>query len=259
MFVILYVILTCLLFLVFFFNDTATTEIYTLSLHDALPISDFREPYAAGICAWCGPRESGRVPVFLTETLPSGVSWHQQVQLAGVPGLLSILEELASTERVRAGGDDLASSIRPLRCRQSQKGRFRQMLRPLRPATNPDKLSGAIMVGWDAAISAPTAIPAAAPGASCSASPATHISRRLMARRCMASASHPIYSCGRWPPWPKAWAFGPWPGSLRLIPTRCCSGWSKRRTIWIPLRVISSTTCTSVRCNCTNSLPWSVR
>ena len=26
----------------FFFNDTATTEIYTLSLHDALPI--YREP-----------------------------------------------------------------------------------------------------------------------------------------------------------------------------------------------------------------------
>ena len=25
----------------FFFNDTATTEIYTLSLHDALPISCF--------------------------------------------------------------------------------------------------------------------------------------------------------------------------------------------------------------------------
>jgi len=28
-----------LLFFFFFFNDTATTEIYTLSLHDALPIS----------------------------------------------------------------------------------------------------------------------------------------------------------------------------------------------------------------------------
>src|SRR2546429_5137364 len=27
------------LLLLFFFNDTATTEIYTLSLHDALPIS----------------------------------------------------------------------------------------------------------------------------------------------------------------------------------------------------------------------------
>src|SRR2546430_9096913 len=28
----------------FFFNDTATTEIYTLSLHDALPISPSRDP-----------------------------------------------------------------------------------------------------------------------------------------------------------------------------------------------------------------------
>src|SRR5258708_39259656 len=33
------VTLASLLFFVFFFNDTATTEIYTLSLHDALPIS----------------------------------------------------------------------------------------------------------------------------------------------------------------------------------------------------------------------------
>src|SRR2546430_16793371 len=30
--------------LVFVFNDTATTEIYTLSLHDALPISRTRSP-----------------------------------------------------------------------------------------------------------------------------------------------------------------------------------------------------------------------
>src|SRR3712207_8424678 len=28
----------CVFIFVFFFNDTATTEIYTLSLHDALPI-----------------------------------------------------------------------------------------------------------------------------------------------------------------------------------------------------------------------------
>src|SRR6266536_6112560 len=34
--VIVYVLLC--FFFVFFFNDTATTEIYTLSLHDALPI-----------------------------------------------------------------------------------------------------------------------------------------------------------------------------------------------------------------------------
>src|SRR3989442_13191644 len=30
-------------FLFFFFNDTATTEIYTLSLHDALPICHARD------------------------------------------------------------------------------------------------------------------------------------------------------------------------------------------------------------------------
>src|SRR2546429_9568757 len=36
--VVSYVILLYLLFSFFFFNDTATTEIYTLSLHDALPI-----------------------------------------------------------------------------------------------------------------------------------------------------------------------------------------------------------------------------
>src|SRR2546423_14516037 len=37
---------TCLFF--FFFNDTATTEIYTLSLHDALPIYPVPcSPYAA--------------------------------------------------------------------------------------------------------------------------------------------------------------------------------------------------------------------
>ena len=32
----------------FFFNDTATTEIYTLSLHDALPISIAILPANAG-------------------------------------------------------------------------------------------------------------------------------------------------------------------------------------------------------------------
>src|SRR3712207_9222623 len=36
--VLLYFAITSSLFLFFFFNDTATTEIYTLSLHDALPI-----------------------------------------------------------------------------------------------------------------------------------------------------------------------------------------------------------------------------
>src|SRR3712207_7649836 len=44
------------LFCCFFFNDTATTEIYTLSLHDALPIFPLRV-----ICEMLGtPRDDAR-------------------------------------------------------------------------------------------------------------------------------------------------------------------------------------------------------
>src|SRR3712207_6866168 len=35
---------TEVVYFIFFFNDTATTEIYTLSLHDALPISWLARP-----------------------------------------------------------------------------------------------------------------------------------------------------------------------------------------------------------------------
>src|SRR5687768_18554127 len=38
--------------LFFFFNDTATTEIYTLSLHDALPISRSMHPCSRSP-GWC--------------------------------------------------------------------------------------------------------------------------------------------------------------------------------------------------------------
>ena len=37
---IVFYVVCCVIF--FFFNDTATTEIYTLSLHDALPICIFK-------------------------------------------------------------------------------------------------------------------------------------------------------------------------------------------------------------------------
>src|SRR5689334_24196828 len=40
----MYCILLILFFFFFFFNDTATTEIYTLSLHDALPIYLHEKP-----------------------------------------------------------------------------------------------------------------------------------------------------------------------------------------------------------------------
>src|SRR6266542_5704774 len=46
------------LLLFFFFNDTATTEIYTLSLHDALPISRCAKRLATGRAH----RDRGRLP-----------------------------------------------------------------------------------------------------------------------------------------------------------------------------------------------------
>src|SRR5256885_11773077 len=48
----------------FFFNDTATTEIYTLSLHDALPISrrSRRVWVAAGSCGHPGKAGPAAVP-----------------------------------------------------------------------------------------------------------------------------------------------------------------------------------------------------
>src|SRR6266404_5019680 len=56
--------LRCLFFF-FFFNDTATTEIYTLSLHDALPI------YGTAI------------PEFHRPTLPPGDFWTVHVEYHG--------------------------------------------------------------------------------------------------------------------------------------------------------------------------------
>src|SRR6266851_1543869 len=48
------------IFFFFFFNDTATTEIYTLSLHDALPISRSPRPWGTSIpsrITWRSSRE----------------------------------------------------------------------------------------------------------------------------------------------------------------------------------------------------------
>src|SRR5262249_56692715 len=55
----IYPAFTCLtpLALFFFFNDTATTEIYTLSLHDALPIC-FRVPGSPAARTWPSRRNT---------------------------------------------------------------------------------------------------------------------------------------------------------------------------------------------------------
>src|SRR5256885_12355564 len=56
------VALVCFFF--FFFNDTATTEIYTFSLHDALPISRGAQPPFPAL-AFNGAATSGSVDTFV--------------------------------------------------------------------------------------------------------------------------------------------------------------------------------------------------
>src|SRR6266705_6840732 len=56
---VLMTLISSLLSLCFFFNDTATTEIYTLSLHDALPICgsrSCRRSTARASCCACSTR-----------------------------------------------------------------------------------------------------------------------------------------------------------------------------------------------------------
>src|SRR5690348_18252677 len=64
--------------LIFFFNDTATTEIYTLSLHDALPISCCSIARCATIsrsptrpCRWSASSRRDRKSTRLNSSHPS--------------------------------------------------------------------------------------------------------------------------------------------------------------------------------------------
>src|SRR2546430_5746737 len=47
----------------FFFNDTATTEIYTLSLHDALPISPHQHVVEIHSLRWTGDAHAPTFPL----------------------------------------------------------------------------------------------------------------------------------------------------------------------------------------------------
>src|SRR5438132_8962498 len=74
------------IFFFFFFNDTATTEIYTLSLHDALPIlpktaAISRSASAAGGCTICAPLACGLpgVPTSRSEEHTSELQSHSDL------------------------------------------------------------------------------------------------------------------------------------------------------------------------------------
>src|SRR5207249_11179071 len=58
-------LLTFSLLTVFFFNDTPTPEVYTLSLHDALPIS--------ANCGGCGAEAANRVLIVDATHMPATI------------------------------------------------------------------------------------------------------------------------------------------------------------------------------------------
>src|SRR3712207_7457320 len=74
------------MFVFFFFNDTATTEIYTLSLHDALPILGhaglvFALPRAAAVCEQAAAPDE-RAPLGAASLSVEVFDAHVRVQLA---------------------------------------------------------------------------------------------------------------------------------------------------------------------------------
>src|SRR5207247_9620536 len=59
----------------FFFNDTPTTEIYTLSLHDALPISSPEVARKPLLMAWAWPRSGSETQDRKSTRLNSSHEW----------------------------------------------------------------------------------------------------------------------------------------------------------------------------------------
>src|SRR3712207_8543815 len=64
-----------------FFNDTATTEIYTLSLHDALPI--YTEQYTLRALTYIAPDAARDALRWRHATLPKACARARELRLAG--------------------------------------------------------------------------------------------------------------------------------------------------------------------------------
>src|SRR3712207_9136735 len=89
----------------FFFNDTATTEIYTLSLHDALPILE-RDHHP--------PRPADLGAGLLVDVLPQ----HAVVLLVQADGVLDAVRLAAGVVQDGVDVGDVAEAVAP----QLQRG-----------------------------------------------------------------------------------------------------------------------------------------
>src|SRR5256886_7837787 len=72
----------------FFFNDTATTEIYTLSLHDALPISYYR-----------------------AEHIPAEYDWHRPHNLSLLAMCYQLLGQMKAAEQLVTRSEEHTSEL----------------------------------------------------------------------------------------------------------------------------------------------------
>src|SRR3712207_7713249 len=104
----------------FFFNDTATTEIYTLSLHDALPIfrrerSRRRHRHALGGSGACARRPVHRRPSALEQWRRSRSEEHtSELQSRQYLVCRLLLEKKKKSSRIRLRRADTTRKRTPL-------------------------------------------------------------------------------------------------------------------------------------------------
>src|SRR2546427_1694939 len=90
----------------FFFNDTATTEIYTLSLHDALPISGHRQRRPRSLRRpWPPSRAAGSSPIHAEAAMGVGRSEEHTSELQSQSNLVCrLLLEKKKKDMVNRNG-----------------------------------------------------------------------------------------------------------------------------------------------------------
>src|SRR5216684_1528269 len=120
-------VITCCFSFFFFFNDTATTEIYTLSLHDALPIPP--SPYAP----------------------PGDEAYGEANQGADVYALVALLVRLVTGRAPLPGELPAAVEALPDVLPASLRGELMQAVATPRPDTAPNARALAVHLAFDTA------------------------------------------------------------------------------------------------------------